>query len=84
MLACRGNDHMAERDARANTTAVCEDTRRAVRRFRGPVSIVSDDPEARHIRVPLHGREALIVVDGEERWVSIDDLSDWSDKEPAS
>ncbi len=74
---------MAERDARANTTAVYEDRRRVVRRFRGPVSIVSDDPEVRYIRVPLHTREAL-VVDGEERWVSIDDLSDWSDKEPES
>ena len=73
---------MAERDAKPNTTAVYQERRRVVRKFRGPVSMVAEDLEMTHVRFPIAAQAALVVIDGAEQWVPIDDLSSWSDTKP--
>ena len=64
-----------------NATALYEGQRVAVRAFRGPDRLrATDKPNV--VRAGIEGREALIVVDGQERWVRIEELSEWDDKPP--
>jgi hypothetical protein len=60
-----------------NTTAVFGGTRVEVRAFRGP-DAMRPTGKPNQIWAGIDAREALIVLDGQERWVALDQLADFA------
>jgi hypothetical protein len=75
-----GQDWAERPPRRPNTTALYGDRRVTVLRFRGPRAL-RPGAHPDQIRATIDAREALVSIEGEERWVPIGELADLAAEE---